>query len=723
VTALVFLVALGALAAAYSMNVRSSLNLRGSSGVRRSAFYAAEGGLNVGIARFANIFQGGGVPQGSDFQQSVTLADKTVDVELNEVPSCNPCSPTQIPQGEVFAGLNTIPYRYTIQSVSHVPPADSTAHVAGEFDIHNIPIFQFLAFTDSNLFIMPLPDMTLHGRLHTNGNLYIQPDSVLLIEDNPPSVANVQVTSAGGIYRGGFKYDSSWRCWGTASIDMLADLLPPLGNLDPKVMLCPGNQNPLPDGTLVGWNGTIKSNVRNIVTPDVGIVNRGTGEYWQRADLRIVLDLNSPMSAINFGATDLCPSGDNTTSPALYHFVVQNASGTVDMARTRALWRFMCEHRGALFYTDVPIAAPVPPANNVSAVSTPTAYAPPFADGNRVYRRVGEDTSGNGSLSSADRNRDICPTGPDAQAWWRPPDCPWPNSSPPSTSWYQDMDYRRGAFWNHREQQFMYLLNLNLRALIEWNEYNGDPLFPHDDVTDGGLVLFLTVDGPASNAASNNYGARIFDSADLDMRNRTFIPGTSDPTGINVVSDQAILIEGNLNKVDKFPLAVMADAIWILSQGWEVTQSGAANDAKSVYNLNTGVRDVPAQDSPGGTSAASFSNSSALTVNAALLFGIGPSTSDPTWYNGGIENFPRFLESWTNRTLNYRGSFVSLGEPQHKRNDWACGSGNACNGSGVYDPPTRNYDYDVDFDDVANLPPMTPKVVFVQQRIYTRVYD
>ncbi len=347
-------------------------------------------------------------------------------------------------------------------------------------------------------------------------------------------------------------------------------------------------------------------------------------------------------------------------------------------------------------------------------------YSPIFGSDSRIYRRAGEDTSGNGSLSNSDDNDDVCPVGVGPSPWWRPPSCPWPNPAASGTSWWRDMDYRRGGFYNHRESQWMYLLNLNLRALIEWNQVNGDPLFPHDDRTDGGLVVFLSVAGPAAGAAVNNYGVRILDSADLDMLDTTFPPGAADPTGITVVSDQAVIIEGNFNKADKYPAAILADAIWILSQGWEVPVSGRDNDEKSLYSLGSGNRDVPSSDSPG---SASFTSSSALAINAALLFGLGPSTRDPDWYNGGLENFPKFLESWSGRTLNYRGSFVSLGEPQHKLNDWACGSGTGCLGGGVYDPPTRKYDYDTDFNQVENLPPLTPKVVYVQQRIYTRLYN
>ncbi len=728
-TALILMGALSAIAAVHALNVRASLRIRGATAERRVGYYVAEGGLNVGMTRFANIFRDGRVPQSSDFTQTVNLSGGTIDLSLSASPSCSPCPPSQIPIGEVFAGLNTLPYRYTIHAESQRIAGDTVAHVAAEFDIHNIPIFQFLAFFDSHLFAMPLHDMTLHGRLHTNANLYLQPDLTLAIEDLPGVIDNVQVTSVGDIYRGGRKYTSAWSCFGDTFVDKLEDVVAPPGDLDPKELQCAAT-SPLPDATLNDWLGSIRSGVHNIITPSVDIFDRGSGVYWENADLRIVLRLDQRLDpGIDFSVADLCPNGGGVLqAPARLHAIeVQGIGGAQDIAKTRQLLRFMCERRGALFYTDVPEFPVVPPT--AAAASLPTGYDPDFVGPNpdkRLYRRAGEDTSGDGVIDGWDRNDQICPSttavGPPPPPAWMPSYClaSWPNAVPVEESWYFDMDYRRAGFWNHREQQWMYLLNLNLRALIEWNQLNGDPLFPHDDASDGGLVIFLSVAGTDSLTA-NNYGVRIFDSADLDTSDQTFPPGVVDPTGVSVVSDQLAIIEGNFNVKDKYPAAVMADGIHVLSQGWEVTVSGNENDLKSVFDLSTGNRDVPAQDSPGGTSGqGSFSGPTALGINAALLGGIGPSTLNPDWYNGGLENFMRMLESWDARTLNYNGSLVSLDESQYKDNHWHCGSGDTCN---IYDPPVRVFDYDTDFDQVENLPPLTPRIVYLQQRMYTRFYD
>jgi hypothetical protein len=112
-------------------------------------------------------------------------------------------------------------------------------------------------------------------------------------------------------------------------------------------------------------------------------------------------------------------------------------------------------------------------------------------------------------------------------------------------------------------------------------------------------------------------------------------------------------------------------------------------------------------------------NSPNLVINAAFLAGVGPSPAGEGNYDGGLENYPRFHESWDGRMLKIMGAFVSLGKSKHAVNNWACGSGTSCN---IYDPPDRPWDYDTDFNDVAKLPPLTPMITYVQQLLYTRFY-
>ena len=96
----------------------------------------------------------------------------------------------------------------------------------------------------------------------------------------------------------------------------------------------------------------------------------------------------------------------------------------------------------------------------------------------------------------------------------------------------------------------MLLLNVNVRDLILWNTANGQPFFHTTDSTDGGLVIFPSVQGPNSTV-QNNYGVRVFGSANIPLPGG--IDVTPDPTGVTVASDQAIYSLGDLQSRHRAP--------------------------------------------------------------------------------------------------------------------------------------------------------------------------
>jgi hypothetical protein len=68
--------------------------------------------------------------------------------------------------------------------------------------------------------------------------------------------------------------------------------------------------------------------------------------------------------------------------------------------------------------------------------------------------------------------------------------------------------------------------------------------------------------------------------------------------------------------------------------------------------------------------------------------------------NGGMHNFPRFLEDW-NMRWNFVGSLIPL-----YRSTQAVGQFNA--NSSIYQPPIRNWAFDITFTTPSRLPPSTP---------------
>jgi hypothetical protein len=97
----------------------------------------------------------------------------------------------------------------------------------------------------------------------------------------------------------------------------------------------------------------------------------------------------------------------------------------------------------------------------------------------------------------------------------------------------------------------------------------------------------------------------------------------------------------------------------------------------------------------------------ATTVNAAFLTGVVETTLGQ--YSGGMENFPRFLETWTGIPFTYNGSMVKMFPSLYATNVWS-GIGYA---NHYYDPPVRNWAFDTNFRDPNKLPPLTPSFLRV----------
>jgi len=370
----------------------------------------------------------------------------------------------------------------------------------------------------------------------------------------------------------------------------------------------------------------------------------------------------------------------------VYAIEVEDVNGNRDVAKTNSLRAFMKDQnynvnfssfRGTrpIFYSDLPLTGAGCGCTDVNPGcgqhTNRTCYNPNFGAASRVYT---------GNLNIAN-----------------------------------DQDPRRGGFYNQREKKWMITLNINLYDLIDWNARNGEPFFATDDSSEGGIVIFATVVGPSS-AGINNYGVRVFGSRNIPPVGKKPYPSatgigvSADPTGVTLASDQAIYVIGDFNRAaagdnTQQPAALIGDSVNILSEAYWPRPAGAVpgcldtcttkNDAQSPLALANANR--------AGANTA---------VNTAFIGGVDDTSVGN--YNGGLENYPRFHESWGS-TLTYRGSFVSLGNPVHVNGAW-CGTGDACN---IYNPPTRNFNYDSAFNNAANLPPLTPRFVYVQQVLFT----
>ena len=174
--------------------------------------------------------------------------------------------------------------------------------------------------------------------------------------------------------------------------------------------------------------------------------------------------------------------------------------------------------------------------------------------------------------------------------------------------------------------------------------------------------------------------------------------------GLTISSENPAYLQGDYNSptngayvasASSPGTSIAADAVSLLSDGW--------NDANSFWwPYSPGNR-----PGAGGT-----------TYRVAIIAGkgvqfpqIGPTQDYGT--DGGVHNFLRYLESWGG-TLYYEGSIVSF-----YYNEQGVGLYKCC--AIVYSPPTRNYQFDTNFNTPALLPPNTPMLRDINNIGFTQV--
>jgi hypothetical protein len=125
----------------------------------------------------------------------------------------------------------------------------------------------------------------------------------------------------------------------------------------------------------------------------------------------------------------------------------------------------------------------------------------------------------------------------------------------------------------------------------------------------------------------------------------------------------------------------MCDALTILSTKW--------SDSNSLYT-------------PYSSSSPKWDAASTNTVNAAFITGIVPSTgTDNMHFSGGVHNITRLLEDWSSSRLVINSSIVNLFNS-------TIATGQFLNPGTYYGPPTRDFNYDLNFSDPNKVPPGMP---------------
>jgi len=200
----------------------------------------------------------------------------------------------------------------------------------------------------------------------------------------------------------------------------------------------------------------------------------------------------------------------------------------------------------------------------------------------------------------------------------------------------------------------------------------------------GDGMLIYTSRSPVSSFTNSGSELQAIRVISIDS---TSSPQLSDET--TLATDNPLYIHGDFNTIDTKGVALISDAVNILSN--ILTTKPCGISWSNLYN-NYGA--------------------STTTVNAALFAGHVPTSTDGSTYSGGVHTYPRLHEDWTQRTwnptrtLNINGSFINLWDSEQAKGEW-------CIGGDCYSGPTRNWGWDVRFQDPDFWPPFIPSIFSV----------
>ncbi len=658
----------------------------------------------------------------------------------------NAINPIQrkIPNGEPWAGLNTLTYNYRIYSTAVRQNPGGAIEVSAqtllnmEFNSNVIPLFQFAAFYENDLEINPTPNMGINGPVHTNSKLFMAPGGDLTLQGNVTSVQDMYnsmgfvsyfARTTNRILLGNGNGIDTGIAWSQANhlIDS-ADINNSSGQLRPKV-----------DRLNVPQPGFLSK-----VDPATG----QPGEYYDKADLRVeftpktdLKDVPFKLAAKGLGGTmtDLADkflrslrqpvmaSTMNDDEQRAFCGAVQTAPASLTSLgmTTAEMDDVVMAMYGAVLAQSSPVpysslAGPLADSGGNTLRTTFQNYLNLSAGGIKKKKQAKQSAARITAIMAATPKDIVSMRG----------NC------------FLPAPFQVVTVNDRREGRNIQVLQTNIQSLTVWNrdgrtkdfdaagnatdpnDETGDPVnsdifarkaadvsapvqsirrfgLAGADRSEGGFVWHFNIDKTAFpyTAKQSIYGFGFTGGRDL-------------PNALTIATDQAIYLQGDYNTIDRKPSATMGDTIAVLS-------NACSNPDRFI--------------SCGDLTAGALPIATPTTINAAFLSRTDATdiTKSPLRYSGGLNNYIRMLEDWQNVPLTYLGSFISLGTPQEFSGTYLPGRIGAPNLTNIaslgdysyYYPPLRNFSFDTSFNDAVGLPPLTPKVVSLSQKVFRRDYD
>lgn len=159
------------------------------------AFYAAEAGLEKVAALMQHEYDSTGAPPMSlpTGSETVNKCDVTFSTS-DDGPAVN----KTITSGSL-AGLYSLSKSFEVTSTAVSEIDNASVKLSQSFETNLVPIFQWAVFFQEDLWTQPAFDMSIDGRVHVNGDMYLRASQSLKFLDRVTCAGNI---NAGFPYRG-----------------------------------------------------------------------------------------------------------------------------------------------------------------------------------------------------------------------------------------------------------------------------------------------------------------------------------------------------------------------------------------------------------------------------------------------------------------------------------------------------------------------------------------
>ena len=221
----------------------------------------------------------------------------------------------------------------------------------------------------------------------------------------------------------------------------------------------------------------------------------------------------------------------------------------------------------------------------------------------------------------------------------------------------------------------------------------------------------------AENLQVTGAAGKLSDTKGLTVstENMIYLWGSYNTTGIAAApaADTATLNDGGYLG-PQVPSSIVADAIFPLSKTWSDSMSSINPEGGGGATIRRADANLPGLGQETSVRAAIVAGN-----NLSAMAGVPDAiNAEESRLNGGMHNFPRFLENWGSpqRRWNYVGSICPL-----YHSTQALGPYSTVNAT-IYSPPIRNWAFDTSFRDPSRLPPGTPLFQYIEATGFRQVF-